>query len=82
MGAFHKRPHFKLTYVSKKKKNVFLRFSNLMQYIKISNTSYLNIQHLQTWIALVTCLPYVLRLFLKIISHTMQHDCNFNIHDE
>lgn len=28
-------------------------------HIKISNTSYMNIQHLQTWIALVTRLPYV-----------------------
>ena len=60
MGASTKDPILNLLYMSKKKKKMY-SWDSVMNaiHIKISNTTYLNIQHLQTWIALVTCLPYV-----------------------
>lgn len=57
MGASTKDPILNLLYMSKKMYSWY-SVTNAI-HIKISNTSYMNIQHLQTWIALVTRLPYV-----------------------
>lgn len=57
MGASTKDPILNLVYMSKKNYSWYLAINAI--HIKISTTSYMNIHHLQTWVASVTCLSYV-----------------------
>lgn len=57
MGAFTKDPILNVLYMRKKMYSWYSVMNAI--HIKISNTSYMNIQHRQTWITLVTRLPYV-----------------------
>lgn len=60
MGTSIKDPILNLLHNTSKKKKKYSWYSVMNAiHIKISNTTYKNIQHLQTWIALVIRLAYV-----------------------
>ena len=83
MGASTKDPILNLLYMrKKKKKNVFLRFSN--ECNTHQNFKYHLFEHSASpnLDSIGHLLTICVKIFKKIISHTMQHDCNFNIHDE
>lgn len=67
MGAFTKDPILNLLYMSKKMYSWY-SVTNAI-HIKISNTSYMNVQHLQSWIALVTAYHMCKEFFLNHCSH-------------